>query len=93
MSNPDRLKPKQSIMDPERNPCWKEASLSQGCIERNHYKSDQCDDEFENYRNCKKFWLYVEKQRIKTQTKPYLPPVEEREAAIKAHLQNFMEGR
>ncbi|XP_032680464.1 coiled-coil-helix-coiled-coil-helix domain-containing protein 7 [Odontomachus brunneus] len=68
------------------NPCYKEQILSLKCLD-SHNNHDECELYFTNYKNCRKFWATVQRERKLKNIKPYLPPVEER-AKIKADYLN-----
>ena len=48
------------------------------CLSENNYDKSQCQDAFENYRACKKFWGAVTVLRRKKGIEPYLAPIEDR---------------
>ncbi|XP_013191747.1 coiled-coil-helix-coiled-coil-helix domain-containing protein 7 [Amyelois transitella] len=69
------------------NPCLKEQEQSYECLNKNGYDQDKCQQHFDNYNTCKKFWGSVYKDRKAKKIYPYLPEVEEREK-IKAEFFN-----
>ncbi|CAH1404968.1 unnamed protein product [Nezara viridula] len=62
----------------ENNPCFQEQNLSLKCIDDNNYDLDKCQLFFENYKNCKKFWNEVRRNRRFNGLTPALPPYAER---------------
>ncbi|KAJ8710019.1 hypothetical protein PYW07_009385 [Mythimna separata] len=65
--------------DAERlNPCLKEQEMSYKCLSKNGYDNSKCEEYFDNYNTCKKFWGKVYKDRKAKGEYPYLPEVEDR---------------
>ncbi|XP_076180134.1 uncharacterized protein LOC143153140 isoform X2 [Ptiloglossa arizonensis] len=57
-----QIKNIQSVNDLQHNqaisnPCLKEHNLSLMCLDKNDYKPENCEVYFQNYNNCKKFWV------------------------------------
>ncbi|TIB74156.1 hypothetical protein E3Q22_00976 [Wallemia mellicola] len=44
------------------DPCADAAKKSFECLEDNYYQKDNCREAFENYRNCKAFWLKARRE-------------------------------
>ena len=59
-----------------------ESKASLSCLSKENYEKSACKEYFDNYNNCKKFWLGVQRARRAAGIYPYLPPVSER-ASIK----------
>lgn len=68
---------------PDKNPCIDESKLVYKCLNDNDYDRMKCEKHFENYRNCKKFWGAVKRERWWHGIKPHLPPASEREQVKK----------
>lgn len=65
----------------EKDPCAEESRASLKCLSRTNYdlkNRDACQPYFDNYNNCKKFWLGVQKARRVKGISPLLPPLCER---------------
>ncbi|XP_053618030.1 coiled-coil-helix-coiled-coil-helix domain-containing protein 7 [Plodia interpunctella] len=66
--------------DAERmNPCLKEQEQSYRCLDKNGFDQEKCQEHFDNYNTCKKFWGSVYQDRRAKKIYPYLPDVEDRE--------------
>ncbi|CAK1543375.1 unnamed protein product [Leptosia nina] len=79
--------PAQKNPDAERNnPCLKEQEASYNCLSRNGYNADKCEQYFDNYNTCKKFWGKVSQDRRSKGLAPYLPEVSEREKVKEDYL-------
>ncbi|XP_060069925.1 uncharacterized protein LOC132549957 [Ylistrum balloti] len=64
--------------------CLRESKMSLDCIARHNYEDNaKCEPEFQNYRNCKKFWTQVQWRRFFRGQRPTLPLPEDREQAKK----------
>ena len=55
-------------------------------MDEKNYDKDACYNQFMNFKNCKKFWTDIIKQRRRDQILPEIPPPEEREEILKAKL-------
>ncbi|XP_022818308.1 coiled-coil-helix-coiled-coil-helix domain-containing protein 7 [Spodoptera litura] len=60
------------------NPCLKEQEMSYQCLNKNGYDQSKCEEYFDNYNTCKKFWGKVYKDRKAKGLYPYMPEVEDR---------------
>ncbi|XP_042690422.1 coiled-coil-helix-coiled-coil-helix domain-containing protein 7 isoform X2 [Centrocercus urophasianus] len=49
----------QQLRDHDRNPCIAETDASRKCMDDNNYKKDMCTDYFLKYKNCRKFWCFL----------------------------------
>ncbi|XP_069127275.1 coiled-coil-helix-coiled-coil-helix domain-containing protein 7-like [Argopecten irradians] len=64
--------------------CLVESKISLDCIARHNYAdNNKCEPEFQNYRNCKKFWNKVQWRRFWKGQRPTLPLPEDREQVKK----------
>lgn len=68
--------------NPEVNPCIAEQEFSYNCLSKNGYDKKKCTDAFINFRDCKRFWGAVKGKRIQRNTKPFMPPLSERQQII-----------
>ncbi|XP_070556720.1 coiled-coil-helix-coiled-coil-helix domain-containing protein 7-like [Ptychodera flava] len=66
--------------DEDTNPCHLEAEASFQCLHDTNFNREKCYIEFETYKNCKKFWNGIMKDRQRQGIKPYLPLAEQRES-------------
>lgn len=73
----------ESQITKETNPCWAEGKASLQCLSKNNYDRNACASHFDNYNQCKKFWLNVQRARKASGIKPALPPLSEREGIKK----------
>ncbi|XP_025154228.1 coiled-coil-helix-coiled-coil-helix domain-containing protein 7 isoform X2 [Harpegnathos saltator] len=64
-----------------------EQILSLKCLDSHQNDRNVCDLYFTNYKNCRRFWATVQRERKLKKIEPYLPPIEER-AKIKADYLN-----
>ncbi|XP_047358117.1 coiled-coil-helix-coiled-coil-helix domain-containing protein 7 isoform X2 [Vespa velutina] len=64
----------------------KEHDLSLQCLSDNNYIRDACQDYFQNYRICQKFWKKIVVDRKRKNIKPYLPSPEDRENVKNEYL-------
>lgn len=51
------------LVTSEKDPCSKEAALSMKCLEKNNCDKAKCHREFNNYTECKTFWMKVRFER------------------------------
>ena len=49
------------------------------CLSKNNYNKEACGVYFDNYNNCRKFWLDVQRARRIAGIYPLLPPISERD--------------
>ncbi|XP_004922524.1 coiled-coil-helix-coiled-coil-helix domain-containing protein 7 [Bombyx mandarina] len=68
------------------NPCLTEQEQSYKCLDKNGFDHAKCEEYFENYNTCKKFWGKVYKDRKAKGIQPYLPEVEERKEIKAAYF-------
>ncbi|KAG6438929.1 hypothetical protein O3G_MSEX000338 [Manduca sexta] len=74
------------------NPCLKEQEMSYECLNKNGFDHAKCENYFDNYNTCKKFWGKVYSDRRAKGIRPYLPDIEEREK-IKADYIKAVRGK
>jgi cytochrome c oxidase assembly protein subunit 23 len=67
----------------EKNPCWKESKISMKCLDNNAYDKSKCEAEFENYKQCKTFWMKVKFARRREGLFPLQPDTEEERIAFR----------
>ncbi|XP_033738247.1 coiled-coil-helix-coiled-coil-helix domain-containing protein 7-like [Pecten maximus] len=91
-SSNEKKKPLQEKRGPDahiadhniNSACLRESKISLDCIARNNFADNaRCEPEFQNYRNCKKFWTKVQWRRFWKGQRPTLPLPEDREQAKK----------
>jgi len=62
----------------DKDPCWRERDFSMTCLDKNNYDRSACQAQFENYKQCKTFWMNVRLSRSRNGITPHLPDEEER---------------
>ena len=67
-----------SKVSEEKDPCAVEGKASLTCLSQKNYDQAACQIFFDNYNNCKNFWLGVKRARQLAGITPLLPPVSER---------------
>lgn len=67
----------------DKDPCWRERKKSMDCLSENSYDRACCQAEFENYKQCKGFWVDVRWSRKKAGLYPLVPESEEERRAFK----------
>lgn len=79
-----------NLNNPYNNPCLKEQNMSFDCLERNMYKYENCQLQFENYKACRKFSdsVYHERRRWEY-IYPYIPNPEERDTIRAEYFSSF----
>jgi len=70
----------------EKDPCSVEGKASLKCLNDNNYNRSMCQQAFDNYKACKKFWGSVSLNRSRAGIKPVLPPVDERDAIKREYV-------
>ncbi|CAM1309897.1 CHCHD7 (predicted) [Pycnogonum litorale] len=73
------------------NPCFQEQDLSFKCLNDSGYDYSKCEMHFLNYRQCKKFWGAVVKERMQKNIQPYLPNPEDQEEIKNEYLKKLHE--
>lgn len=68
-----------------KDPCAQESKLSMKCLNDHDYDRIACQKFFDNYNNCKKFWLSVQRNRRSAGIYPLLPPPEDRDQIKKKY--------
>ena len=68
-----------SISHEDNNPCLKEQKHSMDCILNEFHDRKKCQQFFDNYNMCQKFWRGVIYDRRKRGIKPHLPIPSERD--------------
>lgn len=63
----------------DKDPCYAENAKSMNCLSKNDYNYTKCGREFDNYKECKTFWMYVRLGRKRNGINPNLPPPDQRE--------------
>jgi len=66
-----------------KEPCWKERGMSMQCLSDNGFDKSQCGAYFENYKNCKTFWMEVKFARRREGLYPLVPTDEEERAKFR----------
>ncbi|KAJ7338844.1 hypothetical protein JRQ81_012746 [Phrynocephalus forsythii] len=69
----------QRFRDPDTNPCLVEGDASNKCLIEANFDRDMCGMHVLRYKNCRKFWTAVMRQRRRDGINPILPTAEERE--------------
>lgn len=64
----------------EKDPCSVESLKSMKCLSDNNYDKSACQQQFDNYKECKKFWGQVRLARRANGIYPYMPPEKDRAA-------------
>lgn len=67
----------------EVNPCLNEQRLSLKCLSDHDFHKEQCQQYFDNYNECKRFWTAIKKERHRLDQRPYMPGTAERERILK----------
>ncbi|CAG9792804.1 unnamed protein product [Diatraea saccharalis] len=70
------------------NPCLKEQEQSYQCLNKNNFDHSKCENYFDNYNICKKFWGKVYSDRRSKGLTPYMPDVEDREKIKEEYIKN-----
>ena len=73
----------------ENDPCFNEHKISMKCLNDNAYDYDKCQDSFDNYSSCKKFWNSVITQRKRDNILPHLPSLEQRDQIKKEFFEKI----
>ncbi|KAH9492268.1 Coiled-coil-helix-coiled-coil-helix domain-containing protein 7 [Bulinus truncatus] len=74
----------------KNDPCLRENEMSMQCLNENAYDGSKCQDFFKNYRNCRKFWAWIVKQRKEQGVIPHLPELEDREKVKEEFLPKLL---
>ncbi|XP_071964811.1 coiled-coil-helix-coiled-coil-helix domain-containing protein 7-like [Antedon mediterranea] len=73
---------RQKLDDINNNPCLEEANASYRCLHQNNFDRDSCTKYFLNYKNCRKFWGSLIRERKGKGLVPALPNKEERDKIL-----------
>lgn len=71
----------------EKDPCSLESNASMKCLDTNNYDRSMCQQYFDNYIACKKFWGKVSLARSRSGISPSVPPVHERDALKRLYME------
>ncbi|XP_014209011.1 coiled-coil-helix-coiled-coil-helix domain-containing protein 7 [Copidosoma floridanum] len=88
-SSQQNIKSQGKLINKETNPCLKEHNLTNNCLVENNYDKEKCELYFENYRNCKQFWLAVQVDRRRKGITPEMPSLEERNKIMEERKRNL----
>nr|AQS22563.1 coiled-coil-helix-coiled-coil-helix domain-containing protein 7 [Pseudodiaptomus poplesia] len=66
-----------------KDPCWRERQFSMKCLDDNGYDKSMCAAHFENFKQCKAFWMNVKFARRKQGLYPLVPESEEERAQFR----------
>ncbi len=72
---------------PLQNPCYFEGKASLKCITDNFGDRNKCQQQYENYNDCKKFWGSVYRERRREGLTPHLPPAKDRPEFLKKYIE------
>merc|ERR1711971_520219 len=70
----------------QNDPCYFEGKASMKCVTDNVGDKSKCQQYFDSYKKCKKFWYDVYVGRRQANLKPHLPPVPERQAYLEKYV-------
>merc|ERR1712111_270523 len=73
--------------DIKNDPCFYEGKASMKCVIDNAGDKTQCQQYFDSYKKCKKFWYDVYVGRRRADLTPYLPPVDQRQEYLQKYVQ------